>query len=98
MTAVPNETSLGLTRWMRIDDLSERHQNEPATWRANLLKKPAVATPASFDVRPTATPPAAAATQGDRGSATGGGEFVTGSAAVVDGSFALAVPGASLAV
>src|SRR5262245_51959144 len=62
MTAVPKDTSLGLTRWMRI----ARLYLDPATRRANRLKKPPVATPASLDFRPMAAP---ADDQDDRESA-----------------------------
>ncbi len=44
ITAVPNDTSLGFTRWTRM--WGPFRQKEPAIFLPNRLKKDAVATPA----------------------------------------------------
>src|SRR5690349_3124225 len=60
MTAVPKDTSLGLTRCT----CTLGPQNAPATRLPNREKKPATETAAFFEPWPMATPPSAAAPHG----------------------------------
>ena len=61
MTAVPNETSEGLTRCMRID--AGLYQKTRVTDLLSRVKNPAVATAAFCDPFPTVTPASAATPQ-----------------------------------